>query len=105
MKKIVALWLVWALCGFVAWGISIGHWTCMYPSQSHVGISAIMAVAGPFGIAGMLTTAPIRWRIKPLTYEQRWQVFHAEYSVLSREDFDAQNGLIEQKCKCDRGKQ
>jgi hypothetical protein len=89
MKRCIALAILWVACGYMNYGLTLGHGTHRYPDQSNVGFAVFMGVGGPFAVPAVLVTcSPYHWRTVPLTTEQRWQEFHKSAPDLSREYFE-----------------
>lgn len=89
MKGFVAALVFWLTCSFFAWGFTMGSFTHSFPKGDHVGISAFMAIGGPFGlIISILCGHPNHWRVKPMSTEERWQYFHKDNPELDREYFE-----------------
>jgi hypothetical protein len=82
MKKL-AVFVLWCVCGFVNWGLTLGSFTHEFPTQSHTGIASFAALMGPPGLLAILfCSSPYHWRVKPMTTEERWNAF--EYKDLGR---------------------
>jgi hypothetical protein len=87
MKKVFLL-LFWICCGYLNWGLEIGYLTNRFPESDHRGFAALCAITGPFCIPASLADWPLHWRTRPMTIEERWEAFHAQWPSLSREYFE-----------------
>lgn len=112
MKK-VRFVIAYLMCSWGAWGISTGAICCYSPDTNSSYMAGITAAAGPAGLAiatmfqGMYDLTEGRgfhFRMRPLSYEQRWQAFHRLYPSLSHYYFDHGHDEVDEHCKCDDGK-
>lgn len=83
----------WLTCSFLGYGLNLGYFTFNYPDAKHFKDSLILTFSGPAYVLGMLLflyidDSPIRFRIKPLTTEQRFQKFNEKYEILGIEYFE-----------------
>lgn len=88
MLVILLAVILWATCGYINWGYTMGYFSHAYPAANHTGVATIAAIAGPVGLLPSLTNVPHHWRVKPMTVEERWEEFHRESPLLSREYFE-----------------
>lgn len=91
MKK-VFIGILWAACGYLNYGYTLGDFSHHYPDQENIPPAIGMAVTGPFGtlvVGGM--TGFKHWQTKPYTTEQRWEFFHQMFPELDREYFERTN--------------
>ncbi len=93
MKKVIAVLLIWMLCGFASWGLTLGDFTYEFPYHGNKGISAFMAAVGPFGLAAALIHDSHHWRVRPLSKKERWEIFHKSTPTLSYEYFEHWDSL------------
>lgn len=81
--------LIYALCGFLAWGVTLGALAHRFPYSRHVCVVTILAAAGPCGLIACLAMLEWRyWRLKPFTKEERWEIFKGNFDSLNRADFE-----------------
>ncbi len=96
-------------CSVLGWGVMNGTTACNNPWMTSGYLSGAVAALGPIGLVAASASAVddesmygrgFHFRMRLLTYEQRWQAFHREYPSLSRYYFDHGH---EPKggCKCD----
>ena len=83
-----ALIVLWVVCGWINWHLTLGDFTARFPEYNHVGISTFMAVAGPLGLpVALILGQPLTWQGKPYTCQQRWDAFNARCPHLGMEYF------------------
>ena len=88
MKRYLVI-LIWLLCAYVNWGLTLGHFDHRFPHQRNTDVAGMTAFAGPFGtIVVLLAGQPYHWRVVPRSTEEIWKAYHARWPHLSREDFD-----------------
>ena len=80
------LWITfaWVVCGFVVWGLSLGAFTKRFPDQPHYEL-LVFSLGGPMSLIAFIlflwfvSDAPLAWRIRPSSREERWVVFQQKY--------------------------
>jgi hypothetical protein len=89
MKKVIVI-VVWVICGYVNYGMTLGYFTHKFPYVSNVSTAITMTVLGPFGTPVVLiSSAPTyHWLTKPKSAEERWEIFHKEVPHLDRDYFE-----------------
>jgi len=88
----IATLLVWLICGYFAYGLTLGHFDHKFPCADNRQPAIFLGVFGPFGliVSGVMTGPPYHWRITERSVEERWEIFHREFPDLSREYFERQ---------------
>lgn len=88
----IAFIVVWVTFSFLDWGMTLGQFTNDFPAQSNTAVAAVMAAGGPLAFpacaVGALAQSAVNFRVRPLSYEQRWEAFHCKYPILTRQDFE-----------------
>lgn len=87
MKKTFVVGVLWIICGFLNWGMTLGRFTDLYPEFNQVPIAAFMAAAGIPGIVPATVFGYGHWCVVPLTRQQSWEAFHKKFPDLSYSDF------------------
>lgn len=89
MNKLLVIVVLWAACGYGAWGLTMGHFTHQYPYMPNTGISTFTAAFGPAGLfAALVCEQPYHWLVKPKATEERWQIYHETYPNFPRSRFE-----------------
>ena len=89
MKISVVALLFWLICGYVNYGLTLGHYTHKYPDQAHLKYAISWSfIGGLIGLPIVLSDSPYHWRTTPLTTEERWAEFNKLFPALGREYFD-----------------
>lgn len=91
MKKKLTNAIMWAVCGYINWGLTLGAFDHQYPWEDCTSPAAITALAGPFGTPAVLLLGhPFHWRVKPPTADERFKAYQAQYGEkwATRERFE-----------------
>jgi hypothetical protein len=108
MKYWMKLMIVWILCGCVSWPLSVGTNACYSGELNGVYEASVMVAIGPAGLLASAAIAAVNDLVghrgyhflwKPLTDEQRWQIFRRKWPNLSRYYFE--HGYEEWETQCD----
>lgn len=88
--KILTVIILWAACGAYNYAANLEDFTAKYGDQPNFWSSVGIGILGPVGTPVTLAMVdhPTKLMWKPLSYEQRWLIYHAKWSSLSRCDFD-----------------
>lgn len=70
MTSIIFFILFWAICGFIAYGLTVYHFQINWPAErraerlpKHRHYGLVMALCGPFGLLNALLDCLAEWRI------------------------------------------
>ena len=88
MTILLIILIFWITCGYIAHGYALGYFTHKFPWSDHASFCRFAYIFGPFALVGELLHPPLHYLQTPLTIEQRWEAFHKEWPILSREDFE-----------------
>lgn len=99
MKRIVLvalLALLWGTTGYLNYGATLASFTAQFPDQCpEIGASIFTAVGGPLAIPAVYLAGGGSYGNRlytPLTHEQRWRAFDAQYELLGRDYFESKSG-------------
>jgi len=89
MKKTIII-VLWVVCGFFNYGLTLGYFIHKFPEADHRGAAFAIAILGPCGAPASLLFGgpPYHWRLKSLPVEERWKAFHEQFPDLDREYFE-----------------
>lgn len=84
-------------CAFLSYGMTLGTFTEGFPDMSNIGVSiffgAFALLVGPLYtvvlIGSLAAVGHINFKLKPLSREQRWEIFKKKYEFLGRDYFDS----------------
>lgn len=80
---------IWIICSVFSYSCAMGSFTHNYPYQNNYGIAILMGIWGPVGLfVCLVEDHPFHFRLKALTSEERWEVFHEMNPELSRDYFE-----------------
>lgn len=96
MEVLLAGAAIWAVCGALAYGLTLAYFQMKYPAIAYPWrhadtlVALLVAVFGPFGlIVTLLSSEGCRYglRYKPLSDKESWAAFQKKYPGLSKEDW------------------
>lgn len=80
---------VWLICGFFAYGRTLGHFTDAYPYNRHVAFALSWGfLGGPVSLIITFFTAKGLFRLHALTTDQRWAEYQKRWPSLGRQYFE-----------------
>lgn len=88
------------VCAVASWGLTLGSFTQNFPYMKHTGICITFfifgLVLGPICLIALITIClmdqRVSFRLKPLSKEERWRIFHKQFNTLDREYFEQNHG-------------
>lgn len=82
----------WLVCSFVAYGLTLGGFTYHFPYMNNLRESLLFPIFGPFTIFAVVGVLGCHWRLRPISKEERWKIFHEEHYCLSETYFERNHG-------------
>ena len=85
----ISFCIVWVVCGFLAYGLILGHFTHEFPYMNNARYAMLVGCTGPFGLLVMIMfnlidcNGTFYWRVKPLSVYKRWEIYQKEYPLTS----------------------
>lgn len=91
MKKVIAVVLLWSVCGFINYGSYLGAFEHEFPYMHHRPDAIMFSLLGPFGIPATVIGAQGRFTVHEASCEERWKIFHNEWPYLEKDYFERGN--------------
>jgi hypothetical protein len=86
---LLSIVVVWAICGVLAYGLTLHHFTEKFPAYKHHELTRLVVLLGPGGlVAAFLGGRPYGLRFRHLSPDERLAIFLREYPGLTAADFE-----------------
>lgn len=75
----------WLVCGWVAYGLVLGHFTRAFPYSNNSNLRNAAFLFGPAALLVELTHPPYTFRLRHLPLKERWDIYKKMFPYLSSE--------------------